>query len=97
MTDINEAAARANISATFAMMEMIRELGTFSERDILTRLAARGLPPFVARQFFHHVIDGMVGKTVTERDGIYTYREDEPKTIADHMQGFRDLLSNPRS
>lgn len=89
------AAASTQIAITHRMIELMREMGSFTERDILPHIATMGLPPQMARIFFDHVIQGMLGKSVTKVGDTYHYTEEQPKTVADHMRSFRNMLDVP--
>ena len=95
MDPMLHAAASTQIAITHRMIELMREMGSFTERDILPHIATMGLPPQMARIFFDHVVQGMLGKSVTKVGDTYHYSEEKPLTVADHMRSFRNMLDTP--
>jgi hypothetical protein len=87
---MDRASATIQISMTFHIMSLMRRKGSFTERDMLPHIAMFGLDPEMSRGFFQHLVHTM-RTTLRHDNGVYTIVEEKPKTIADHMEAFRNL------
>lgn len=83
------AAATPQIQLTYRILDIMRDLGRFTERDILPAIEQLGLQPHTAKAFFEHVLATFGGKTIT-RDGEYfIFRQEKAKSSSDHIEAMK--------
>lgn len=85
------AMASQQIAITSSILDEMNRRGEFTEEEILPIIMGHGMSLDMARMFFDHTISTMVGKTLRSENGKYRLIKTEPKTMADHMQAFRDM------
>jgi hypothetical protein len=87
--------AGAQIQYTGQILNLMREHGRFSIRDIVTSFAAvSGLPAQMATMLVQHVADSNTAAIKPDGAGMYHWEEGpKAKTPNEHMALWRDLAS----
>lgn len=91
------AAAGMQIEVTQHIINMMKAMGRFTPEAVAEQVAAHlGAQGPMAEMLVHHVLDQLQSQITTNDDGTYTFNEPVKKTTADHIQKFRDMLTQPR-
>lgn len=95
MADPMTQLAKAQIEYTAQILELMKQHGQFTVRDIMTSFAAvSGLPPQMVEMLVQHIIDTNASMIRPVGPGRYELvAAERPKTPAENMAFWRDLAS----
>lgn len=86
------AVAGLQIEIVYRVLDEMKRMGRFTQRDIMMILATMGLDPAMARTFAEHILQQFQSSIVADGDG-YRFIEKAKPTAADHMNRWRDLAA----
>lgn len=95
MSDPTAQLAQAQIEYTAQILELMKQHGQFSARDIMTSFAAMsGLPPHMVEMLVNHIIETNSSSIRSVGPGRYELASPErPKTPSENMAFWRDLAA----
>lgn len=90
------AAVKSQVDLSKIALDAMKELGEFSLEDLGKVISLKtGMPSDAAIEYANHVMGQFIGGMLQQvSPGRYRVQADEPKTAADHMAMFRDMLKD---
>lgn len=90
------AAVRGQVGLSKMAVQAMKDLGEFDKNDLGKSISSMtGMPIEAATEYADHVMGQFIGGMLEKiAPGRYRVKAEEPKTAADHMAMFRDMLKD---